>query len=178
MSVRRDSSHGGTDPTRRSIQRISGESYATGRVRPLPPISKSPGRGFDPPPPHLPDLVRFSAMNVGSSRRFSGRGKTPPGLDVARMSTFEVVTTIGATHSTNGSKTHFNRCGPSSSSMIRSRINTSTESEERFPRYDVTVVDGQRVVAGGWGVVLSCNKPSINPPRPYYWTGGIILNAR
>ena len=39
--------------------------------------------------------------------------------------------------------------------------------QERFPQYDVTVVDGDRVVAGGWGVVLSWDRTIDDLPDGY-----------
>jgi GNAT superfamily N-acetyltransferase len=39
--------------------------------------------------------------------------------------------------------------------------------QERFPLFDVTVVDGGKVVAGGWGVVMSWNQAIADLPDGY-----------
>ena len=83
------------------------------------------------------------------------------------MSTFEVVTTIERPDLHDRFEDAFRSVWPefifhdSISNQYVDRV------QERFPRYDVTVVDGQRVVAGGWGVVLSWDQTIDDLPDGY-----------
>jgi GNAT superfamily N-acetyltransferase len=83
------------------------------------------------------------------------------------MSTFEVVTTVDRPELHTQFDEAFRAVWPefifhdSISNQYIDRV------QERFPLYDVTVVEGDRVVAGGWGVALSWNRTVNDLPEGY-----------
>ena len=93
-------------------------------------------------------------------------GKTSP-LYNRRMPAFEFVATIDRPDLRDQYEEAFRPVWPefifhdSVSNQYEDRI------QERFPQYDVTVVEGDRVVAGGWGVVLDWNQTIDDLPDGY-----------
>jgi GNAT superfamily N-acetyltransferase len=83
------------------------------------------------------------------------------------MSAFEVVTTVDRPDLQDQFEDAFRSVWPefifhdSISNQYVDRV------QERFPLYDVTVVESDRVVAGGWGVVLSWDQTINDLPDGY-----------
>jgi len=83
------------------------------------------------------------------------------------MSTFEVVTTAERPELQDQFDEAFRPLWPEF--IFHDAVSNQYVSkvQERFPLFDVTIVDGGKVVAGGWGVVLSWNQAMGDLPDGY-----------
>ena len=83
------------------------------------------------------------------------------------MSVFEVVTTVDRPDLHDQFEEAFRPVWPEF--IFHDSVSNQYvgQVQERFPLYDVTVVEGDRVVAGGWGVILSWNQTIDDLPDGY-----------